>query len=544
MRRLGKIETIDASHALFPLPQAQGEGAACTLARSPFRFPKAPPWKSVVWNLSVASILAPFALLCGCNFAPKYTRPVLEAPAAFKELTTNQFPQTNAWKMAEPNDGFTRGHWWELFGDTNLNALEVRAGASNQTVAIAFANFGAARAVVKQTRSGFFPTVSANPSVTRMRQPASGNPTRSNSSAVTFTEYSLPLDASWELDFWGRVRNSVSASQREAEAVLADLESVRLTIHAELASDYFQLRALDAQRQLLEAAVVAYAESVRLTQVRHDTGISSDQDVAQAETQLAVTRAQATDLAILRAQFEHAIAVLVGEAASTFSIPAETPTNRVVVLPFGVPSQLLERRPDIAAAERRVAEANAQIGVARAAYFPAVTLNGSVGYQSSSLNNLVSWPTFAWSVGATLAQTVFDAGRRRAVTEQASAQYQATVANYRQTVLTGFQEVEDSLSALRLLSQELDEQEAAVNSAQRYLTLANDRYRLGIDGYLNVIVAQTSFLNNQRTVVTLRSQQMTAAVQLIKALGGGWEAAPSSSPRELSSGAPAAAVRD
>jgi NodT family efflux transporter outer membrane factor (OMF) lipoprotein len=447
----------------------------------------------------------------------------VESPPAFKELTTNQFSQTAGWKTAEPSDRVLRGKWWEAFNDTNLNALEEQAGASNQTVAVAFANFLAARAVMRQARSDFFPVVTANPSITRSRQSLQ---TTANSavlrSSLTRTEYSLPFDASWEPDFWGRVRNTYKANSLEAQATLADLENVRLTIHAELAVDYFQLHALDEQKQLFDEAVRAFQESFTLTKARHQTGISSDQDVAQAETQLNTTRAQATDLGIQRAQLEHAIAVLIGKAPSAFSTSFDSLRAKPLAVPFGIPSTLLERRPDIAAAERRVAEANARIGVARAAYFPTVTLSGSAGYQSASLSSLSAG--FVWSVGASLAQTIFDAGKRKAVTEQAWASYRGTVANYSQAVLTAFQEVEDNLSTLRLLSQELQEQNAAVNSSERYLTLANDRYRLGIDSYLNVITAQTTLLSNQRTAVNLRMQQIIATVQLIKALGGGWDA--------------------
>ena len=408
-----------------------------------------------------------------------------------------------------------------MFHEPELNALEGQVAVSNQTVAAALANFLAARAVVKQTRSQYFPTVTASPSVTRSRQSSAAQ--SSSPTPFTVTEYSLPFDASWELDFWGRIRNTVKANSLEAQATLADLENVRLTVQAEVAVDYFQLRVLDAQRQLLDAAVLAYQESLKLTQVQHDTGLASGQDVAQAETQLNTTRAQATDLGIQRAQLEHAIATLLGKPASSFSIATNPLAAKPVAIPFGVPSQLLERRPDIAAAERRVAEANAQIGVARAAYFPTITLSGSAGYQSTSLGNLMSGPSFVWSVGATLAQTLFDAGKRKAVTEQARANYQGTVANYRQTVLTAFQEVEDNLSTLRILSQELQQQNAAVESSQRYLTLANARYQSGLDSYLNVITAQTALLNNQRTAMNLRMEQMTASVQLIKALGGGWD---------------------
>ena len=461
--------------------------------------------------------------LIGCSFAPQYQPPSTLSPAAFKELTPEQRKQTEGWKTAEPQDGALRGKWWDMFGDTQLNALQDQAAATNQTVAAALANFLAARAVVKQGRSQFFPTVGFSPSVVRSREPASQRPGSPSTRTVFFTEYSLPIDATWELDLWGRIRNTVRASALEAQAALSDLENVRLSIHAEIAVNYFQLRGLDAEKQLLDEAVVAYESSLKLTQVRHDTGIASDQDVAQAETQLQTTRAQATELGIQRAVLEHALAVLVGQPASTFAIAVAPLNAKPLAVPFGVPSSLLERRPDIASNERRVAAANAQIGVARAAYFPTLTLSGSAGYRSESISTLFSGPSLFWSVGASLAQTLFDAGRRRAITEQAWANYQGTVANYRQTVLTAFQEVEDNLSSLRLLSQELQEQDAAVKSSQRYLGLANDRYQLGIDSYLNVILAQTILLNNQRTAVTLRAQQMTATVRLIKALGGGWD---------------------
>jgi NodT family efflux transporter outer membrane factor (OMF) lipoprotein len=481
----------------------------------------------VGWIVLVCLVVA------GCSFAPKYAQPSVQTPGAFKELTPAQFPQTDGWKTAEPKEDALRGNWWEIFGDSQLNALEEEASASNQTVVVAFDNFLAARAIVKQARSQLFPTVVANPSVTRSRQPL---PTRSSSSSssgpVTSSLYSLPLDAAWELDLWGRIRNTVKADSLEAQATFADLENVRLTVHAELAAAYFELRALDAQKQLLDDAVVAYKESLALTQVRHETGIAPDQDVAQAETQLNTTAAQAIDLGIQRAQLEHAIAILVGKPASTFSIAVTPWTAKPVAVPFGIPSTLIERRPDIAAAERRVASANAQIGVARAAYFPTLTLSGSVGYQSTSIGNLVSGPSLAWSVGAALAETVFDAGRRKAVTEQYWAMYHETVASYRQTVLIAFGEVEDNLSTLRILSEELQRQDAAVESSQRYRTIASDRYRLGIDSYLNVVIAQTALLNNQRTAVTLRAQQMTATVQLIKAVGGGWDTSEMSASNE------------
>ena len=467
--------------------------------------------------------LACLALLPGCSFAPKNAKTPVQTPATFKELTPAQFKETDGWKTADPRDDLIRGPWWILFHEPELNALESQVTVSNQSVAAALANFLAARSVVKQTRSQYFPTVAASPSVTRSRQPSLPAQSGSSRTPSTFTEYSLPLDASWELDFWGRIRNSVKANALEAQATLADLENVRLSVQAEVAADYFEIRALDAQKQLLDATALADEESLKLTQVQQQTGLASGQDVEQAETQLEMTRAQATDLGILRAQLEHAIAMLLGEPASAFSIATTPLAASPVAIPFGVPSQLLERRPDVAAAERRVAEANAQIGVARAAYFPTITLSGAVGYQSTSLGNLFSASGLAWSVGSTLAQTLFDAGKRRAVTEQARAIYQGTVANYRQTVLTAFQEVEDNLSTLRILSQELQQQNAAVDSSQRYLGFASARYESGMDSYLDVITAQTVLLSNQRTALNLRMQQMTASVQLIKALGGGWD---------------------
>ncbi len=454
--------------------------------------------------------------ISGCNFAPKYAKPSVQTPAAFKEI--------EGWKNAEPRADAPRGKWWEMYGDTNLNSFEEQVNVSNQTVASAVATFLAARALVKETHSQLFPTVAVDPGVTRSRQIFTTSVTGVAPRRTTVTLYTLPLDASWEPDLWGSIRDTVQANAREAEATLADLENIRLSVHAEIAADYFQLRALDAQRQLLDSTVVAYQESLRLAQARYQAGIASDQDVAQAETQLNTTKAQATDIGIQRAQMEHALALLVGRPASTVTIQPQALKSNPAMIPLGVPSDLLERRPDIAAAERRVAEGNAQIGVARAAYFPALTLSGRAGFQNSSLANLVGWPSFAWSVGASLAETVFDAGRRSAVTERAWANYQKTVADYRQAVLAAFRDVEDNLSTLRIIAQELDDQDAAVKSSQRYLALANDRYKLGIDSYLNIILAQATLLGNQRTAVNLRLQQMLASVQLIKALGGGWDA--------------------
>jgi len=477
---------------------------------------KNPGWNShCLGGSRVILVIMLSCWLAGCNFAPKYAKPTVQTPAAFKEI--------DGWKKAEPREDAARGKWWKMFGDPNLNAFEEEVNVSNQTVASALANFLAARALVKEARSQLFPTVTADPGVTRSRQLSGTAVTGGAPRRTTSTIYTLPLDASWEPDLWGTIRNTANANSFEAQATLADLENVRLSIHAEVAVDYFQLRALDAQRDLLDSTVLAYQESLKLAQARYQTGIASDQDVAQAETQLNTTKAQATDIGIQRAQVEHALALLVGKPASTFSVGAQPLKSNPAMIPLGLPSDLLERRPDIAAAERRVEEANAQIGVARAAYFPALTLSGRAGFQNSSLADLVSWPSFAWSVGAGLTETIFDAGRRSAVTERSWANYQKTVADYRQAVLGAFRDVEDNLSTLRIIAQELEDQDAAVKSSQRYLALANDRYKLGIDSYLNIITAQATLLGNQRTAVNLRLQQMTASVQLIKALGGGWD---------------------
>jgi len=468
-------------------------------------------------------------LFAGCSFAPKYDKPSVETPGAYKELTPAEAKETDGWTNAEPKDDAIRGHWWELFQQPELNALEEQITVTNnQTLAAALQNFLIARDIMKETRTGYFPTVSAAPSATvsrsNLRTPVISTGNFSGASVGQKIEnYSLPLDASWEPDFWGSIRNSVKANAFEAQATLADLENMRLSIQGELALDYFQLRELDSQKQLLDATSGAYRDSLNLTRVLHKTGIASDQDVAQAETQLNTTLAQDTDLGIQRAQLEHAIATLLGKPASEFSLSINALSAKPIPIPYGLPSQLLERRPDIAAAERRVAEANAQIGVARAAFFPTITLSGDIGLDGERIGSLSSGPALAWSAGAAATETLFDAGRRQDVTKQAWASYRLQVANYRETVLGAFQNVEDNLAALRVLSQELKQQSDAVASSQHYLNLARDRYRLGIDSYLNVITAQTTLLGNQRTELNLQLEQLTDSVQLIEGLGGGWD---------------------
>jgi len=483
------------------------------------------------WRRTRVAAIA-VALAAGCNLAPEYARPSAfsptasaEMPAAFRELAPADFPSTDGWKMAQPRDDLIRGSWWEMFGDPLLNELEQQVDVSNQSLALAAANYRVARALVGEARAQLFPTVTTSPSVTRSKfgsGTTSTSSTRSSSSATT--QFQLPFDATWEADLWGRIRNSVNASTDEAQATAADLENTRLLIHSEVAVDYFQLRGQDAQKEILDSNVVAFRKALDLTKIRHEGGIASDEDVAQAETQLNTTIAQDTDLGVLRAQLEHAIAALTGKPASSFSIPLAPLQPNPPEVPLGLPSQLLERRPDIAAAERRVAEANAQIGVVKAAFFPTLTLSGSAGFASTALGSLLSAPSRFWQFGASLAQTLFDGGKRQATVEQAMASYDGTVASYRQTVLTAFQEVEDELASLRILSQERGQQDAAVASAQTALARAEDRYKFGVDSYLNVITSQSTLLSNQRTAMNIRLQQMTASVLLIKALGGGWEA--------------------
>jgi len=472
------------------------------------------------------------ALLGGCTVGPKYHTPTAANPAAYKELTPANYYTTDGWKVAQPKDDALRGKWWEIFNDPQLNALEEEVNISNQNIAAAAASFFSAHAMVLEARSQYFPTVSTNPSITRIRQSASlrtltigsGGGGGSNSSTnLSFTEYTLPFDATWQPDLFGRIRNTVRSQVYGSQASAADLENTRLTVQSELAIDYFSLRTQDALQELLDATVIYYQESLKLTQALYETGIDSDEAVAQAETQLETTQAQATGIGLTRAQFEHAIAVLVGKPASDFSIHVEPLKAKPPAIPYGIPSQLLERRPDIAASERLVAQANAQIGIAKAAYYPTVTLSAMLGLQSASIVDWFTWPSRFWSVGPALAETLFDAGLRHATVAQFRGAYDQTVANYRLAVLTGFQQVEDNLSALRVLSLEIQQQDTAVKSAERNLKVATDRYKLGIDPYLNVITAQTLLLSAKETAVNLRNQQMTSSVQLIEALGGGWD---------------------
>jgi len=472
-------------------------------------------------------IAAGVALSTACIIGPKYTKPSAPVPPAYKELGAPNLDGT--WKPAQPGDDASRGKWWERFSDPQLNELEEKLNISNQNIAAAAANVQAARAMIREARSQYFPAVTANPSITNSRLSTAFGQSVGN----IFTTYSLPLEASWEPDLWGRVRNTVKANTLAAQASVADLENVRLSAQSDLATDYYELRAQDALKQLLDSTVSAYREALELNRNLYTSGLGSDEAVAQAEAQWKATQAQDTNLGVLRAQYEHAIALLTGQPASVFALPAETLKAAPPSIPLGVPSELLERRPDIAAAERAVAQANAQIGIAKSAFFPAVTLGATAGLQSISIADWLTWPSRVWSVGPSLAQTIFDAGLRRATVQQFQATYDATVANYRQTVLTAFQQVEDNLAALRILTQVIEQQDSAIESAGRSLQEANVRYKAGIDPYLNVISAQTALLTDQQAAVTFRMQRMVASVQLIKALGGGWDASQIPSGKEL-----------
>jgi len=463
-------------------------------------------------------------LLGGCMVGPDYTKPSVPMTPAYKE--------TDGWKVAQPGDSLPRGQWWEIFGDPDLHALEERVAAANQNLKIAEARLRAARALVRFNRAALFPTISTSVGASSIRDSANRPFVPQGLNTGSSGDILFSLDMSYEIDLWGRIRRTVAAARQEAQATAADLETARLSLQAELAMDYFELRAADAQKQLLDETVKAFEAALRLTTNRFQGGAAPKSDVAQAQTQLDTTRAQATDVTVQRAQLEHAIATLIGEPPATFSLSPRPLDTRPPDVPVGLPSQLLERRPDIAAAERRVAEANEQIGIAKAAYFPALMLNASVGFEGSSFGNALNASSLLWAVGASITQTIFDGGRRRATSDVARASYDATVAAYRETTLTAFQQVEDNLAALRILEQESQQQRRAVESAQESLRLFTNRYRGGVDNYLQVITAQTVTLSNQRTEIDILRRRMDASVLLVKAVGGGWDVAALTKPEE------------
>jgi NodT family efflux transporter outer membrane factor (OMF) lipoprotein len=462
-------------------------------------------------------------MLAGCMVGPKYKTPTAAVPPAYKEAPPASFKESDGWKTAQPGDQTIRGNWWEMFGDSQLNSMEQQVTAGNQDLKAAEARFRQARAMIRFNRAAQFPSISTSPFIGSER--VSNNRPFFTTAPGSSGDFVLPFDLSYEVDLWGRVRRTVNAAREETQATAADLETAGLTLHAEVAYDYFELRAADAQQRLLDDTVKAYTEMLRLTSTRFEGGAAPKSDVAQAQTQLDTTRVADTDIGVQRAQFEHAIAILLGKPPAEFSLAPDPLNVQPPAVPIGVPAQLLERRPDIAAVERRMAEANEQIGIARAAFYPTVTLGGTAGFEGSSILNWLAWPSRLWAVGPTLAQTLFDGGRRRATSDAALANYDAMVANYRETILAAFQQVEDNLAATRILEQEAKQQKEAVDSAQQSLQIFTTRYTGGVDTYLQVISAQTIALNNERNDVDILRRRMDASVLLIKALGGGWDTA-------------------
>jgi NodT family efflux transporter outer membrane factor (OMF) lipoprotein len=463
-------------------------------------------------------------LLTGCMVGPKYTKPDAPLAPAFKETSERQ--AGDGWKVAQPSDGVLRRKWWETYDDVKLNELEDQVESANQTVKVAEANFRQARTAIRFNRSAEAPTIGTSPSIASVRTSANQPYFPANLANDGSGDFTLPFDLSYEVDLWGRIRRSVNAAGEGAQASAADLATVLLSIHAEVAIDYFEVRSADAQEKLLNDTVSAYQEALELTQNRFQGGAAPKSDVAQAQTQLDAARVLATDIKVQRAQYEHALATLIGKPPAAFSLPP-VPLNiqppQLQSVPVALPAQLLERRPDIAAAERRMAASNEQIGIAQAAYYPTLNLAAVAGLEGSSLLNWFNWPSRFWAVGPSISETLFDGGKRQATTESARAGYDASVANYRQTVLTSFQQVEDNLVVLRELSTESTQQHEATASAEESLSLFQNRYAGGVDTYLQVVTSQTTALANERNDIDLMRRRLEANVLLIKAIGGGWD---------------------
>jgi NodT family efflux transporter outer membrane factor (OMF) lipoprotein len=479
-------------------------------------------------------------MLSGCAVGPKYHPPAPQPPAAVYKESPTQFKENEGWTVAQPSDSMLRGKWWEIFNDPELNALEEQLDINNQNIKQFFENFMEARAVVREARSQYFPTLAVAPSFSRSRTSGNLSTTPVNTTGTAApkpqlqsTVYSLPLEASWEPDLWGKVRNTVRQSQYAAQVSAADLENERLTEQASLAQYFFEIRGQDELQKIFNDTVDADQKALDLTRALYETGIDDQISVVEAETTLQSAQAGATNVGIARAQYEHAIAMLVGKSATNFAVPVRPLTVAPPPIPIGVPSELLERRPDIAAAERSMAEANSLIGIAYAAYYPTLTLSAEGGFESSAFTKWLAWPSRFWSVGTALSETIFDAGLRRATVQQYVATYNADLAGYRQTVLTAFQQVEDSLAEVRILSKEIQQEQQAVNSAQTFLNLEQGRYDTGIDPYIDVLIAQTTLLSDQQTLNTLQVEQMTAAVALVEALGGGWDRSQLPTPQQV-----------
>ena len=476
--------------------------------------------QSRIVSVAVAALLG--TLLAGCNVGPKYVPPSQTAPPAFKE-SPEQFKETGGWTVAQPQDAALRGNWWEIYNEPDLNALEEQLNVDNQNIRESFENFMEARALVREVRSQLFPTLSVGPSYTRSQSSSNLGASSAGAAGKQSQVFSLPAEASWEPDLWGKVRNAIHSSQYTAQVSAADLANERLSQQASLAEYFFEIRGQDALQKILDEAVDNDKKSLDAEQGRYDTGVDDQISLVQAQTTLASAQSAAINNHIARAQYEHAIATLIGKPASGFSIPVLPKTSAPPPIPVGLPSQLLERRPDVAAAERAMASANAQIGVAYAAYYPSLNLSGSGGMESSAIGKLLEASSRFWSVGPSLSETVYDGGLRRATVNQYIATYNADLAAYRQSVLTAFQQVEDSLSEVRILSQQLQRQQEAVDSAKKYLQLEQARYDTGLDPYIDLALAQGTLYGDEQGLATLQIQQMTASVALIQALGGGWD---------------------
>jgi NodT family efflux transporter outer membrane factor (OMF) lipoprotein len=465
------------------------------------------------------------SLVAGCMVGPNYERPSAITAPVFKEAPTDPAPANDGWKPSQPSDQALKGDWWRVYRDPQLDALETQVDDANQTLKIAEQTFRSARAAIGIARSSEVPTLNAGTSVSSVRE-STNEPYFLPSLANNGTgDFRLPLDLNYEIDLWGRIRRGVTYARAEAQASAADMESARLSLHAELATDYFGLRSADGLARLLDDTIKAYQDALQLTKDRFDGGLAESSDVTQAETQLEQARVQRTDVKVQRAQFEHAIAVLTGKPPASVTI-APNPINiqppKMPDIPGLLPSALLERRPDIAADERRMAAANEQIGIAKAAYYPSLSLSGLVGMESTSSQSWFNWPSRFWAAGPSISETLFDGGRRRSLSEQARAQYDAAVAAYRQTTLQAFQQVEDNFAALRILKTEEEQQHRATAAALDSLNTFEARYEGGLELYLEVVTSQTVALANQRNDIDLMRRQLDASVLLIKALGGGW----------------------
>ncbi len=488
------------------------------------------------------------AVLTGCTVGPKYHPPAVQPPPAFKEAppaapATTPAPaaqDTGTWTVAQPSDAKIRGDWWAVFNEPELNDLEAQLNIDNQNIKLYFENYMEARALVGEARALYFPTVNFGPSYNRQRSSANLGPTSTTANpGKTSQIYSLPLEVSWTPDLFGRIRNQVHAAQYSAQVSAADLENEKLAEQADLAEFYFEIRGQDALIDLLTQTVATYQKSLDLTQAQYDTGVGDQLSVVEARTTLQSTQASLTNLGILRAQYEHAMAVLLGKPASGFSLPKRALTTAPPPIPIGVPSLLLQRRPDVAAAERTMASANATLGVAYSAFFPSLTISASGGFDSYLFKHLVDWPSRFWSVGPSFSAPIFNAALKSEL-HQYVAIYNADVATYRQTVLTAFQQVEDYLAQTRILSQQIEQQRAALGSAQESLKLEMGRYETGVDPYIDVVTLQNTVLSNQQTVYSLQIEQMTGAVQLVEALGGGWDTSQLPTPKQVSQTPPKA----